>query len=66
MNCQRVLEHKRSICTREPYYKFERKSDEPDILYRYCAKDSAVTIEICENQDNVLEGSGLCALPQEC
>jgi uracil-DNA glycosylase family 4 len=48
-----------SIWTREPYYKFERKSDDSDILYRYCAKDSTVTLEICQNQDNVLEGSGL-------
>jgi DNA polymerase I-like protein with 3'-5' exonuclease and polymerase domains len=48
-----------SIWTREPYYKFERKSDDSDILYRYCAKDSAVTLEICQNQDSVLEGSGL-------
>jgi uracil-DNA glycosylase len=48
-----------SIWTREPYYKFERKSDDSDVLYRYCAKDSAVTIEICHNQDNVLQGSGL-------
>lgn len=48
-----------SIWTREPYYKFERKSDDSDILYRYCAKDSAVTLEICQNQDSVLEGAGL-------
>ena len=40
-----------SIWTREPYYKFERKSDDSDILYRYCAKDSTVTLEICQNQD---------------
>lgn len=48
-----------SIWTREAHYKFERKSDDPETLYRYCAKDSAVTIEICENQDNVLQGAGL-------
>ena len=48
-----------SIWTREPYYKFERKSESPDTLYTYCARDSAVTIEVCENQDNVLSGQGL-------
>lgn len=48
-----------SIWTREPYYKFERKSDNPETLYKYCARDSAVTIEVASNQDNVLQGSGL-------
>jgi uracil-DNA glycosylase family 4 len=48
-----------SIYTREPYYKFERKADDPEVLYRYCARDSSVTIEICEQQDSILTGSGL-------
>ncbi len=48
-----------SIWTREPHYKFERKSDDPETLYRYCAKDSTVTLEIASNQDNVLQGAGL-------
>jgi uracil-DNA glycosylase len=48
-----------SIWTREPFYKFERKTDEPETLYKYCAKDSTVTLEICNNQDNVLLGRGL-------
>lgn len=48
-----------TIWTREPYYKFERKTDNPDVLYTYCARDSAVTIEVCQNQDNVLNGRGL-------
>lgn len=48
-----------SIWTREPYYKFERKSDVSEVLYKYCAKDSAVTLEICEAQDNFLEGKSL-------
>ena len=48
-----------SIWTREPYYKFERKSDNPETLYKYCARDSAVTIEIASNQDNVLQGQAL-------
>lgn len=48
-----------SIWTREPYYKFERKADESETLFKYCAKDSAVTIEICNAQDNILLGKGL-------
>jgi hypothetical protein len=48
-----------SIYTREPYYKFERKANDPEVLYRYCARDSSVTIEICEQQDSILTGSGL-------
>lgn len=45
-----------SIWTREPFYKAERKSSDADTYFRYCAKDSAVTLEICEAQDNVLKG----------
>lgn len=48
-----------SIWTREPFYKAERKSDDVETFYQYCAKDSAVTLEICEAQDNVLEGLSL-------
>lgn len=48
-----------SIWTREPFYKAERKSDDKEVFYEYCAKDSAVTLEICNNQDNVLTGSSL-------
>jgi uracil-DNA glycosylase len=48
-----------SIWTREPFYKAERKSDDPEVFFEYCAKDSAVTLEICNNQDNVLTGSSL-------
>lgn len=40
-----------SIWTREPFYKAERKSDDREVFYRYCAKDSAVTLEICNAQD---------------
>ena len=35
-----------SILTTEPYYKFERKSTTKEDFYRYCCKDSAVTLEI--------------------
>lgn len=36
-----------SIWTREPAYKFERKTDDPDTFYRYCIKDSCITLEAC-------------------
>lgn len=48
-----------SIWTREPFYKAERKSDDKEVYFQYCAKDSAVTLEICNNQDNVLTGASL-------
>lgn len=35
-----------SIWTRQPFYKFERKSDRRETFYNYCGKDSAVTAEI--------------------
>ncbi len=44
-----------SIWTREPFYKMERKSDDVETFYQYCAKDSAVTLEICEAQDKALK-----------
>jgi uracil-DNA glycosylase family 4 len=37
-----------SVLTKEPYYKFERKTEDASILYKYCCKDSAVTYEIAE------------------
>lgn len=37
-----------SIWTREPFYKFERKIEDDTTHYLYCARDSAVTMEICE------------------
>ena len=43
-----------SIWTREPYYKFERKSDDPNKFYEYCIKDSCVTLEACLAQENAL------------
>lgn len=35
-----------SIWTKQPFYKFERKSDLVETFYNYCGKDSAVTYEI--------------------
>jgi uracil-DNA glycosylase family 4 len=48
-----------SIWTREPFYKADRKSDNAETFFEYCAKDSAVTLEICNAQDNVLTGQSL-------
>jgi uracil-DNA glycosylase len=48
-----------SIWTDEPYYKFNRKSDDPLTHYDYCCRDSAVTLEIHERQQAVLSGTSL-------
>ena len=64
-----------SIWTRQPVWKYmiayskkerERRAkagvsqrEESENKYKACAIDSAVTIEICNAQDNVLEGAGL-------
>lgn len=55
----RALGVQTSIWTREPYYKSDRKSPDKEKFFQYCAKDSAVTLEICNAQDSVLSGSGL-------
>jgi uracil-DNA glycosylase family 4 len=34
-----------SIWTREPFYKFERKTSDQNDFYRYCIRDSCVTLE---------------------
>jgi uracil-DNA glycosylase family 4 len=43
-----------SIWTREPFYKFERKADAQDDFYKYCIKDSCVTLEACNAQEGAL------------
>ena len=48
-----------SIYTDEPYYKFERKADDDDTFYKYCCKDSAVTLEISDKLNNYLGGCSL-------
>lgn len=48
-----------SIYTDEPYYKFERKADDNETFYRYCCKDSAVTLEIMGKLDGYLRDSSL-------
>ena len=48
-----------SIWTREPYYKHDRKTDDANVLYRYCAKDAAVTLEACRAQDGAISPNAL-------
>lgn len=48
-----------SIWTREPFYKMERKTTDLEVYYQYCAKDSAVTLEICNAQDSALPPDSL-------
>ena len=49
-----------TIWTREPYYKSEIKSDDRDTFYRYCIKDSCVTLEACQAMEagDVRRGKG--------
>lgn len=44
-----------SILTNEPYYKGERKSDDDDTFFIYCCKDSALTFEINEKLNGLLD-----------
>lgn len=37
-----------SLYTNEPFYKSDRKSDDMETFWRYCCKDSAVTYEISQ------------------
>jgi uracil-DNA glycosylase len=48
-----------SIWTREPYYKFERKTDDPSVLHAYCVRDSCVTLEAAEAMSNALSPNAL-------
>lgn len=43
-----------SLYTKEPFYKSDRKSDDQDTFYRYCCKDSAVTLEISDKLEAIL------------
>lgn len=45
-----------SIYTLEPFYKFNRKSDDDEVHYHYCCTDSAVTLEIAQAQAQILDG----------
>lgn len=46
-----------SIWTREPYYKSERSSSDPEIFHRYNCKDTCVTVEANRAQDSALTGN---------
>lgn len=48
-----------SLYTDEPFYKFERKADDWETFYRYCCKDSAVTLEISNKLDSYILGCSL-------
>lgn len=48
-----------SLYTKEPYYKFERKSGDIRTFHEYCCKDSAVTLEIALAQRKMLKGDSL-------
>jgi hypothetical protein len=51
----RALAVQASIWTREPYWKDDSMyASNGDGLFTGCARDSAVTLEICEAEDNVL------------
>jgi hypothetical protein len=51
----RALSVQASIWTREPYWKDDSMySSNGEGLFTGCARDSAVTLEICEAEDNVL------------
>lgn len=46
-------------CGTEPYYKFERKSDDEETFFKYCCKDSAVTLEIANKLEHYLDAGQL-------
>lgn len=50
-----------SIWTREPFYKSDRKSDDGETFFRYCAKDSAVTLEACHAMDSAFPDAAALA-----
>lgn len=53
---EKALAVQASIYTDEPYYKSERKSDDWLDFYRYCCKDSAITLEINQKVEPMLSG----------
>jgi len=56
----RSLATQASVWTRQPHWKDDSMyHSDGDGLYRGCAMDSAVTLEICNAQDNVLSGKPL-------
>ena len=55
----RSLATQASVWTREPHWKNEEMYAGGEALYRGCARDSAVTLEICSAQDRALAGAPL-------
>jgi uracil-DNA glycosylase family 4 len=43
-----------SIFTYQPFYKFDRKSDDRNTHFRYCCTDSAVTLEIANVHEQIM------------
>lgn len=43
---EKALSVQTSVLTDEPFYKFNRKTEDQDTFYRYCCTDAAVTFEI--------------------
>ena len=48
-----------SLYTKEPFYKFNRKSDDKLTHYKYCCTDAAVTLEICNRHQELMTPSQL-------
>jgi len=48
-----------SLYTRQPAYKFMRKTDDQETHYRYCCIDSAVTLEIAQTLNKELSPAAL-------
>ena len=44
-----------SLYTSEAFYKSDGKSDDQDTFFRYCCKDSAVTMEISQKLEGILK-----------
>ncbi len=52
---EKSLAFQASVLTDQPFYKSDRKSDDQATFYRYCAMDSAVTFEVNQRLDKLLD-----------
>ncbi len=52
---EKSLGFQASILTDQPFYKSDRKSDDQATFYRYCAMDSAVTFEVNQKLEKLLD-----------
>jgi uracil-DNA glycosylase family 4 len=52
---EKSLGFQASVLTNQPYYKSDRKTDDQDTFYRYCCMDSAVTYEINQELEKLLD-----------